>query len=411
VVLVALVLIFHIDIRRAFERLATWEPFQKKTTAPTARRMIDTIAESAFTLAEKRMGALLALTGKESLERHIRGGISLNGSLSMPLITSIFDSSSPGHDGAVIIEDSKIEKFGAHLPLSANLTEVGVAGTRHAAGLGLSERCDALVIIVSEERGQVSVAYKGRLARLSSAAELLQRLETFYAEAFAPQHANGRWRMVTKDIHLKGVAVLLATVVWLLLGYRVETLHRTFMAPVEFRNLADSWVIEDPRPTTVRVSLSGSQREFDFSAGDLVFALDMSNVREGVQSMFITRDKLVKPPGLSVHQIQPNVIKFRAYKMSSIEAPVKAALEGNLPEGLELQGVELVPSKVRLLVRESQRTELGKIMTEPVNLAGIDSVRTVKAKLVIPEFARVPEGAPTDVTVKIRVAPVARRDG
>jgi uncharacterized protein (TIGR00159 family) len=406
VVLVALVLIFHIDIRRAFESLATWDPFQRRVRIAASTRMLDTLAETLFTLASQRIGALVVLTGKESLDRHVRGGTPLNGDVSLPLIYSIFDPSSPGHDGALIIEENRIAGFGVHLPLSANLVSLHGGGTRHAAALGLSERSDAMAIAVSEEQGTVSIAHQGALERAGSPADLARRLTAFYQDISPPRDSRGRMRFLTRHFGVKSASVGLAALIWLLLGYRVETVHRTYDVPVEFRNLAPNWIIEDPRPTSVRVSMSGAQRNFDFDPGNLLFALDMSAIREGVQSMFITREQLVHPPGLSVHQVQPNVIRFRAYPMVSILTPVKPRFQGSLPEGRRLVTVTTEPDSIRLLVRQSRRSEIRATPTEPIDLGEVDSSITVNRQVVIPEFARVPEGAPTTVAVMLEIIPV-----
>src|SRR5262249_56151173 len=113
------------------------------------------------------LGALFVLPRPEPIEGHVGGAIPLGGRISEPLLLSIFDASSPGHDGAVILRGSQLERFAVHLPLSVNRAALGAGGTRHAAALGLSERCDATCIVVSEERGTVSVARDGAIRLLA----------------------------------------------------------------------------------------------------------------------------------------------------------------------------------------------------------------------------------------------------
>ena len=116
------------------------------------------------------------LPQREPIESHVEGGIALDGRLSEPLLLSLFDPSSPGHDGAVILRGAQIERFAVHLPLSVNRAALGPGGTRHAAALGLSERCDAICIVVSEERGTVSVARDGLLRVLARPQDLALEL-------------------------------------------------------------------------------------------------------------------------------------------------------------------------------------------------------------------------------------------
>src|SRR5699024_8867990 len=123
----------------------------------------DIIAEAASKMADEKTGALIVIRGNDQWDRHIHGGIKLEGEISLPFLLSIFNPESPGHDGAVLLEDHEITRFGVHLPLSTNLNRQLTSGTRHAAALGMSEHCDALVVVVSEERGVISVAQAGHL--------------------------------------------------------------------------------------------------------------------------------------------------------------------------------------------------------------------------------------------------------
>jgi len=100
------------------------------------------------------------------------------------------DSSSPGHDGAVLIKRGRIERFAAHLPISKNHKVIAGRGTRHSAALGLAECSDALAVVVSEERGTVSVAEAGRLVAVDSPAALKQRLESFFSDRFPARQSS-----------------------------------------------------------------------------------------------------------------------------------------------------------------------------------------------------------------------------
>jgi DNA integrity scanning protein DisA with diadenylate cyclase activity len=96
--------------------------------------------------------------------------------VSEPLLLSLFDPGSPGHDGTVLLRGSAVERFAVHLPLSADHAALGPGGTRHAAALGLAERCDAICLVVSEERGTVSVARDGQIRTLARPEDLLLEL-------------------------------------------------------------------------------------------------------------------------------------------------------------------------------------------------------------------------------------------
>src|SRR5919109_2972486 len=172
VVLVGAVVVYQTDIRRLLDRAFTGRAPNRPQS-----RLIDTLTEATAHMAAIKMGALIAIRGREPWVSHIHGGIALGGAVSAPLLYSIFNPDTPGHDGAVLIDDERITRFAAHLPLAEELPEVSrYGGRRHAAALGLSQQCDALIIVISEERGTISVAHDGRLAADVSAATLRQHL-------------------------------------------------------------------------------------------------------------------------------------------------------------------------------------------------------------------------------------------
>ena len=166
VFLVALVVIFQEDLRYFFERVGLWWrerslPTYKRHAQRLPRRAVEVLARTLGDLARARIGALVVVRGHDMIARHLEGGEVVEGRLSEPLLKSIFDPHSLGHDGAVVIEGDRIERLGAHLPLSKNLDKLPRSGTRHAAALGLSECSDALCLVVSEERGTISIARRG----------------------------------------------------------------------------------------------------------------------------------------------------------------------------------------------------------------------------------------------------------
>src|SRR3990167_9366881 len=166
VILIALVVIFQEELRNFFEQVAVFS-LKKRSLKPQKfeafGEQADFLARTMMDLAEEHIGALVVLKGKDMIVRHMEGGVEVNGAVSEPLLKSIFDPHSIGHDGAVVLEGNTLTKFSCHLPLSKETEKVGRSGTRHAAALGLAEKTDALCLVVSEERGTVSVARNGLL--------------------------------------------------------------------------------------------------------------------------------------------------------------------------------------------------------------------------------------------------------
>src|SRR6185369_17449640 len=127
--------------------------------------------------------------GRQLIARQLHGGIALEGLLSEPLLKSLFEPHSPTHDGAAIVEGAALTRFSAQLPLSTDFRQLRGLGTRHAAALGLAERSDALCVVVSEERGQISVAEQSTLRALADAAELERVLAAYLRRTF-PRRAE-----------------------------------------------------------------------------------------------------------------------------------------------------------------------------------------------------------------------------
>lgn len=219
VFLIAIVVIFQGELRRFFEMVALWgsTSWRIKGSAKTGPQYVEALVHVTERLMREKVGMLIVLTGKESLMRHLQGGFELDGKISEPLLLSIFDASSPGHDGAVIIEGNIITKFGVHLPLSKDFQQIKNYGTRHSAALGIAEVSDAMSIIVSEERGRASVAYDGKLRGIENMPQLAKEIDNFLQSKSQTFKSYSFWEnLFSQDINNKILALLIAVLAWLL---------------------------------------------------------------------------------------------------------------------------------------------------------------------------------------------------
>ncbi len=213
-----LVVIFQEELRQGFEELAAWAMGRRDDHRPRMDAA-DVLALALTGLAGEKNGALVVLAGMQKLERHLHGGVELGGQLSQALLESLFDPHSPGHDGAVVIEDREVTRFGAHLPLARGSGLPHGLGTRHSAAFGLSERSDALCLVVSEERGTISAARHGTLAPVANAEELSRLIATFYRERRALRGSRPSLRSALQGHRLeKAAALLLALGLWLIVA-------------------------------------------------------------------------------------------------------------------------------------------------------------------------------------------------
>ncbi len=214
VLVIAIVVIFQEELRSIFERIAIWSLRGHSPAEPSAGK-VEMLVRTLGNFARERIGALVVLRGTDPLDRHLEGGWVLNGQLSEALLESIFDSHSLGHDGAVVIEEDRMTRFGVHLPLSKSFAKLQNLGTRHTAAMGLSERADALCLVVSEERGTISLARGGELLTVSDLRSLEREIEAFIREK-APAGQNVAFGgFLTSNAGEKVLAAGLAVLLWL----------------------------------------------------------------------------------------------------------------------------------------------------------------------------------------------------
>jgi uncharacterized protein (TIGR00159 family) len=169
-VIVAIPIVFQPELRRALEQLGhtgTW----LRTSLPagsdvtTMSSTIDEVVRAAAQLSRLRYGALMVLERETGLQDYADRGVAIDALVSRQLLVTIFFPNSPLHDAAVLIRGDRLVAGSVVLPLSENISPMSNLGTRHRAGIGVTEDSDALAIIVSEETGQISVAHHGRLIR------------------------------------------------------------------------------------------------------------------------------------------------------------------------------------------------------------------------------------------------------
>lgn len=185
----AVVIIFQPELRKALEQLGQNNVFSHIIPTGSAKRqdnlgehVIDEIVKGAFEMGKARTGALIVLEREIPLTEYIATGISIDGLLTSQLLLNIFEHNTPLHDGAVIVRGDRVVSATCYLPLSDSMKISKALGTRHRAGLGISETTDSVTVIVSEETGYVSVAQDGRLIRHMNPEGLKTLLMSCFAE-------------------------------------------------------------------------------------------------------------------------------------------------------------------------------------------------------------------------------------
>jgi len=171
--LILIIIVFQDDIRKALAKIGT-VPIARIQTEYSFG--IEEVVKAVTKLAEKKVGALIVFEREISLKDYLEGAVLLDAKVSEELLISIFNPKSPLHDGAVVISGGKIVAAGVVLPLSTNPDIAKDLGTRHRAGIGITEVSDAVAVIVSEERGEISLAVGGKISRDITPATLRKML-------------------------------------------------------------------------------------------------------------------------------------------------------------------------------------------------------------------------------------------
>jgi len=184
---VAMLIIFQPELRRGLAHLGSWPIFQGKSRE---REMIDIITEIAGSLSARKYGALIAIEREVSLRGLSEAGVGIFGKLSTEILEQIFYPNSPLHDGGVIVHQDRVIAAACIFPLSQRLDLHRSLGTRHRAAIGMSEESDAVVVVVSEETGQISLAQDGRLIQKLEVGQLREKLVSIFLESDRPGLAS-----------------------------------------------------------------------------------------------------------------------------------------------------------------------------------------------------------------------------
>jgi diadenylate cyclase len=172
----AAIVIFQSDIRRALAHFGQAPFFRHFNRQQAANETIEELVVASTMLSTQRVGAIIAVEREIGLRNYIESGIPIDATLTYDLLVTIFQTGSPLHDGAAIVQESRVAAAACFLPLTVNPRLSRDLGTRHRAAIGLTEECDAVAVVVSEETGMISLALDGRIERGLSGDQLRERL-------------------------------------------------------------------------------------------------------------------------------------------------------------------------------------------------------------------------------------------
>jgi hypothetical protein len=394
--------VFRNELRAALQvqnlRSFLWGGTTKQTSTPA-----QIIAETAMQMGKKRIGAIMVIPGKEDISELVHGGIPWHGKVSQEMIISIFWPNNPVHDGAIIIDGDEIKEVAVLLPLSQRSDLPTLYGTRHRAALGLSERSDALVIVVSEERGRVSVAKNGSISAVSDL-DVLYQIINEHVQPVVDKQTKWWSKAYLQTAFAAFASFIIISGAWFSFT-RAKDVVMSVSVPIEFLNRPSNYEIIDVNPTQVTLHLSGSSALMkSIRPHQIEVRIDLKKASEGKNVIPISNDNIFIPPGIMVNRVDPSVVEITLDTITSKEIPVQVDWKGHLDEALILSEVKVSPPSLVIIGGKSILNKLQTVYTVPVELDNIRGSGNVSVPvLIMPPTVKLGPNMPDRVVVEYTV--------
>ncbi len=393
-----IIVVFSNEIRSVFQARSLRAIFWGIPTQVFSSS-IETVAESVFEMANKHCGALIVIPGKKSTKGCVQNGVPWRGLVSREMILSIFWHNNPVHDGAIVIQGDQVSEVGAILPLSQRTDLPKYYGTRHRAAMGMTEVTDALVIVVSEERGVVVAAKNRHLSVMHSRADLETTLRQHMGGTAAAQNDHARQRL--KFAAAAVLSLVLISSVWFLLTRGLTTLM-TLEAPIKYVELKPNMEIVTTSASTVRLHLSGSQLLLkSIQPNQIEVQVNLSKAASGYNIFPIDAASITLPPGIALTKVEPRVVEIEIDALLSAAFPVQVDWVGKLDENLILTSARPEPSQIILKGTRRFLDQIETLYTEKVRL---DPIRQSGALTVDLALGQQPVAVASGSTGKIQIA-------
>ena len=296
VFVILLIILFQKEIRQMLERFNPLKNLGFKQGV-TSDDWISVFAEWAFDAAQKKIGALIIFEKSDLTFDLVTKGISMECDPQPEILNSIFYKESPLHDGAILISKGKVLKVSCYLPLSAREDLPQELGTRHRAALGLAEQCDAWVMIISEERGEISFAGNQKIQKVKDQKEL----STIIAEEILVQKevdTNIKEKIkswVTRRYKIKAAVFALVFVLWMALAGQ-QNFEKKIDLPLNFKNIPAQLMVSQPNDLKISITCRGLRKDVSLlNKNNILTSIDLFSARPGTSFYSINTGNLTLP--------------------------------------------------------------------------------------------------------------------
>jgi diadenylate cyclase len=417
---VGIVIVFQPEIRRALAMLGGRSLFGHAVAKADVAAKLAGVVE---TLSVQRVGALIAIEGEVALKSFIESGVYLDAPLVPELLASLFFPHTPLHDGGAIIRVDRILAASCVFPL-AQRADLSGLGTRHRAAIGLSEETDAVVIVVSEETGRVSLVHEGRIYRNLKQPRLLRYLhvllpegrrnelvfrrtiETLVLEDLEDDDLRAPAKGMVSDWPWKVLALFVATVIYLMVRSRISHVQ-TVAVPVEIEREPGIAVLT-VEPLSVRVTFRGAAADIQrLPALELKAVLRPHVTARGGRERVQVSGRDIRGRGaLRIVELDPKVVLVTYDRQGQVAFPVAEPVV----EGKPLRGRVQIDYSPRTAVVTGARLHLDQsltngvqLQTEPVDVEGRLQGFTRRLRILPPDGVWMTEVQPPEVTARISI--------
>jgi diadenylate cyclase len=358
------------------------------STQETRRISVESIVQAVFQLAKTKTGALMVLQNRDRVEPHLREGFALDARFNPLIIESIFAKQSPIHDGAIIIRGNRISKVGTFLPLTQKEGLSHHFGSRHRAAIGLSEVSDAIILVVSEERGEVSLVSRGKVRFYNQPQELRDALVRLLVGVFPKkQPKRSRRRIWFAQAGGLLLTFLMVSLVWGIYSGRQFSLITTTTS-IDFRNIPDNLELMKTSAEKVEIQISGKRRLVSALEPEQVGAfIDLQGKTDGAYLAVLNQNSIELPLGLEVVRVTPAKIKVELEQRAEKKLAVKPQFIGASPSGYEIKKIRVQPNSVKVSGAVSVLHKTNNLSTEPIDFGRIepkDEKHIVEVPLALP---------------------------
>jgi diadenylate cyclase len=401
VIIVVLVIVFQPEVRQMLDHASPIRYLAGNNSPEVSSDLILEVVTAVAELARQRIGALIVFQKMDRLDNLLFKGKPLDTIFSSEVILMIFQKTSPLHDGAVLVYKGGIKAASCILPLSKDEHLSLQYGTRHRAAIGLTERSDAVCVVVSEERGEVSLAEHGKITAFKKKSEFQKALEaSFLSGKFAEKGSTlGTLDFLRSNWRLKLLSGVVAAMLWFgVVGPKKSELG--ISVPIQYTNLPQGMEITGKWMDKIDVRVRGPESGLaNLNPGSIRAVVDLAYVFPGLNYFRITGKNVQVPPGITIAQIQPSDLQLTIETALSKRFDVVPTLQGNLPDKTRMN---IQPSEVRVRAVQGDLKNVTSVTTDSISISELIAKEKIQVPVVVkPEGLRIDYVDPPVVTVTL----------